>query len=183
MNSDKKRIVELEAKVVRLESLVEKLLDKIDDLTHRKNSRNSSVSPSKDENRPLKTKSLRVNQGKKLGGQPGHEGSTLEMAENPSIIIEHKPDFCNHCGEDLFHEPSTFILRRQVVDIPPIIPEFTEHRIFQKTCSCGHHTKASFPNNVNSPISYGSNIQATIAYMHTRQYLPFERMSEFFSDL
>lgn len=183
MNPDKKRIVELEAKVVRLESLVEKLLDKIDDLTHRKNSRNSSVSPSKDENRPLKTKSLRVNQGKKVGGQLGHQGSTLEMVENPDSIIEHNPDFCNHCGEDLSCEPATFIQRRQVVDIPPIIPEFTEHRIFQKTCPCGHHTKASFPSDVNSPISYGSNIQAVIAYMHTRQYLPFERMSEFFSDV
>lgn len=183
MDKDKKRIVELEAKVVRLESLIEKLLDKIDDLTNRKNSRNSSVSPSKDENRPLKTKSLRVNQGKKVGGQSGHEGSTLEMLENPDVVIQHKPSFCNQCGEDLTHEPALFIQRRQVVDIPPIIPEFTEHRIFEKTCSCGHHTRANFPANVNSPISYGPIIQATVAYMHTRQYLPFERMSEFFSDL
>jgi transposase len=183
LNSDKKRIVDLEAKVVRLESLVEKLLDKIDDLTHRKNSRNSSVSPSKDENRPLKTKSLRVSEGKKIGGQLGHEGSTLEMVENPDIVIEHKPDFCNQCGEDLSDELEIFIGRRQVVDIPPIIPEFTEHRIFGKICTCGHHTKSSFPNNVNSPISYGANIQAKAAYMHTRQYVPFERMSEFFSDV
>jgi transposase len=183
LNSDKKHIVELEAKVIRLESLVEKLLDKIDNLTHRKNSRNSSISPSNDQNRPLKTMSLRVKQGKKVGGQLGHEGSTLELVENPDIIIEHKPDFCNQCGEDLSDEPATFIQRRQVVDIPPIIPEFTEHRIFEKICTCGHHTKATFPNNVNSPISYGANIQATAAYMHTRQYLPFERMSEFFSDV
>jgi uncharacterized coiled-coil protein SlyX len=54
LTSGKKRIVELQAKVVLLDSLVEKLLDKIDDLTHRKNSHNSSVYPSKDENRPLK---------------------------------------------------------------------------------------------------------------------------------
>lgn len=183
MNSDKKRIIELEAKVVRLEALVEKLLDKIDDLTHRKNSRNSSISPSKDENRPLKTKSLRVNQSKKIGGQPGHEGCTLEMVENPDVIIEHEPEFCTHCGEDLSNEPALFIQRRQVVDIPPIIPEFTEHRIFEKACACGHHTRTSFPNHVNAPISYGATIEATVAYMHTRQYLPFERMSEFFSDV
>jgi transposase len=98
LNSDKKRIVELEAKVVRLESLVEKLLDKINDLTNRKNSCNSSVLLSKNENWPLKTNSLRVNQGKKVGGQPGHEDSTLEMVENLDIVIEHKPDFCNQCG-------------------------------------------------------------------------------------
>lgn len=183
MNSDKKRVAELETKVTRLESLIEKLLDKIDDLTHRKNSRNSSISPSKDENRPLKTKSLRTNQGKKAGGQPGHEGSTLEMIANPDSIIEHKPEFSNHCGDDLSDQLATFILRSQVVDIPPITPEFTKHWIFQKTCACGHHTKAVFPSGINSPISYGSNIQVTIAYMHTRQYLPFERMSEFFSDV
>ena len=87
MNSAKKRIVEVEAKVIRLQSLVEKLLDKIDDLTHRKNIRNSSVSPSKHEKRPLKTKSLRVNTGKKVGGQLVHERSTLKMVTNPEIVI------------------------------------------------------------------------------------------------
>ena len=81
------------------------------------------------------------------------------------------------------HQPATFILRRQLIDIPPIIPEFSEHHIFQKTRPCGHHTKALFPSGVNSPISYGPNIQATIAYILTRQYLSFERMSEFFSDV
>ncbi|WP_132071623.1 IS66 family transposase [Flavobacterium ranwuense] len=105
------------------------------------------------------------------------------MIANPDIIIEHKPEFCNHCGHDLSDEPTTFILRRQAVDIQPIIFEFTEHRIFQKIYACGHHTKALFPTGVNSSISYGANIQAIIAYMYTRQYLPFERMSEFFSDV
>ena len=183
IKSHKKRVAELETKVIRLELLIEKLLNKIDDLTHRKNSRNSSVSPSKDENRCLKAKSLCATQGKKVGGQPGHDGSTLEMTANPDRIIEHKPEFCNHCGDDLSEQPARFILRRQVVDLPPIIPELSEHCIFQKTCPCGHHTKALFPSGVNSPISYGSNIQATIACIHTRQYLPFERMSEFFNDV
>jgi transposase len=35
---------------------------------------------------------------------------------------------------------------------------------------------------VNTNISYGNNIEATIAYLHARQYLPYERMSEFFKD-
>ncbi|WP_223269181.1 MULTISPECIES: DUF6444 domain-containing protein, partial [unclassified Polaribacter] len=59
LNSDKKRIAELESRIIQLESIIETLLDKIEDLTHRKNSRNSSVPPSKDENRPLKNQSLR----------------------------------------------------------------------------------------------------------------------------
>jgi transposase len=183
LNSDKKRIAELETKVIRLESLIEKLLDKIEDLTHRKNSRNSSVSPSKDENRPLKNQSLRTKSSKKVGGQPGHEGTTLKMVENPDQIINHKPDFCNCCGNDLSDKPEELLLKRQVVDIPVIFPKYTEHRIFKKTCSCGHQNKSVFPENIRATISYGANIQATIAYMHTRQYLPFERMSEYFKDL
>jgi len=35
---------------------------------------------------------------------------------------------------------------------------------------------------VNTSISYGANVEATIAYLHTCQFLPFERMSEFFKD-
>ncbi|TXD45817.1 MULTISPECIES: IS66 family transposase, partial [unclassified Polaribacter] len=166
-----------------LESIIETLLDKIEDLTHRKNSRNSSVPPSKDENRPLKNQSLRTKSGRKVGGQKGHKGTTLQMVENPDQIFNHTPEFCNCCGNDLKNESEEFLLKRQVVDIPAILPKYTEHRIFKKSCSCGHHTTADFPENVRATISYGANIQATIAYMHTRQYLPFERMSEFFKDV
>lgn len=183
MNSDKKLIGELKSNILRLESIIETLLDKIEDLTHRKNSRNSSVPPSKDENRPLKNQSLRTKSGKKVGGQKGHKGTTLQMVINPDQIINHTPEFCNCCGNDLNNESEEFLLKRQVVDIPAILPKYTEHRIFKKICSCGHHNAAVFPKNVRATISYGANIQATIAYMHTRQYLPFERMSEFFKDV
>lgn len=183
LNSDKKRIPELESKVTRLESIIEKLLDKIEDLTHQKNSRNRSVPPSKDENRPLKNQSLRTKFGKKTGGQPGHKGSTLEMVEDLDQIIYHKPSFCNCCGNDLANTPEELLLKRQVIDIPVIFPKYTEHRTFKKTCSCGHQNKSVFPKNIRTTISYDANIQATIAYMHTRQYLPFERISEFFNDV
>jgi transposase len=183
LNPDKKRIAELEAKVLRLESRIEELLDKIEGLMHRKNSRNSSVPPSKDENRPLKNQSLRTRSGKKAGGQPGHEGTTLKMAESPDQIIDHRPGFCKCCGNDLSNKPEELLLKRQVVDIPVISPKYTEHRTFKKTCSCGHENESDFPESVRATISYGTNVQATIAYMHTRQYLPFERMSEFFRDV
>lgn len=105
MNSDKIRVTELEKKVIRLESLIEKLLYKIEFLTYRKNSRNSIVSLSKDENRPLKNQSLRTKSGKKVGGQPGHEDTTLKMVENPDQIINYKPDFYIGCGHNLSHKP------------------------------------------------------------------------------
>jgi len=47
-----------------------------------KNSKNSSVPPSKDENRP-KRKSLLEKSGRKPGGQKGRKGNTLKMVEVP----------------------------------------------------------------------------------------------------
>lgn len=182
LNSDKKLIAELETKVAQLEAIIMQLFEKIEILTHSKNSRNSSVPPSKDENRPLKNQSLRTKSDKKIGGQNGHEGTTLKMIENPDKTILHEPNFCKNCGTDLELEPSEFVSRRQIIDIPPINPEYTEHQIFKKVCRCGFCNLAEFPLEVGSNISYGSSIQATIAYLHTRQYLPFERMSEFFQD-
>lgn len=49
---------------------------RIDELEHPKNSTNSSVPPSKDENRAKKNQSLRKKSGKKTGGQLGHKGHT-----------------------------------------------------------------------------------------------------------
>ena len=52
------------------------LREKLSKYENPKNSRNSSVPPSKDENRTPKTKSLREQSDRKVGGQKGHEGNT-----------------------------------------------------------------------------------------------------------
>jgi len=190
LTAEQKRIVELEnenrqlrADVDKLTTLVHQLLQEIEQLKHPKNSRNSSVPPSKDENRPFKTKSLRSADGKLPGGQTGHEGNTLKMTDAPDFIIEHKPTFCTQCGNDVSNNPVEQAGCRQVVDIPPIIPQYTEHRVYRTTCSCGHQPQSSFPEGVNAQVSYGCGVESTIAYMHTRQYIPFERMSEYFRDV
>jgi len=182
MSSDKEIIQELRQEIIELKSIIAQLLLEIKDLKHPKNSKNSSVAPSKDENLVLKNQSLRSKSNKKIGGQQGHEGTTLKMVENPNVTIVHKPNFCKNCGSNLELVQSEFVSRRQILDIPPIIPLCTEHQIIKKTCTCGHCNVAEFPKEIIHPISYGANIQATIAYLHTRQYLPFARMSEFFSD-
>ena len=47
-----------------------------------KNSSNSSVPPSKDENRPKRTQSQRKKSHRKPGGQKGHKGSKLNMVSH-----------------------------------------------------------------------------------------------------
>ncbi len=69
---------------------------------NKKNSNNSSIPPSKDENRPLRNQSLRQKSDKKVGGQPGHEGKTIECSAVIDTIVEHVPGFCDCCGKNLF---------------------------------------------------------------------------------
>lgn len=171
--------VEKENERLRKENSV--LHQKLSKYENPKNSRNSSIPPTKDENRPLKTKSLRKTGGK-VGGQKGHEGNTLKMTDNPDKVLDYVPDFCDKCGCDLQDIPEEFIGKRQVIDIPIIQPEYIEHRVYQRTCTCGHSTCASYPQNVNASVSYGANIESLVGYLFSRQYMPFERMREFFND-
>ncbi|WP_069658629.1 IS66 family transposase [Arcticibacter eurypsychrophilus] len=149
----------------------------------KKNSGNSSVPPSKDQNRVQRTNSLRGSSGKSSGGQKGHEGSTLKMSTTPDHIIEHRPGFCNCCGLDLNAQQAELASRRQVIDIPILRPSYTEHRIYRNTCTCGHITNGTFPSGIDAPIIYGQQTTALIAYLHTRQYIPLARISEFFSSV
>lgn len=177
-------IAQLKKKVKGLERENKMLQDKLAKYQTPKNSDNSSIPPSKDENRPSKTRSLRQQSGKKPGGQSGHEGNTLKMTPTPDHQIDHSPQYCNCCGEDISSLPSELIGTRQVVDIPPVQPEYTEHRVYQKTCSgCGHKAKGDYPPNVHTPVSYGPNMESLIGYFHARQYIPFDRMKEVLHDV
>ncbi|MCL6101624.1 MAG: IS66 family transposase [Bacteroidetes bacterium] len=171
-----KRVDYLEHEVVRLTGRLAKY-------ENPKNSKNSSKPPSSDFPKLPKTQSLRESSGKKPGGQIGHEGTTLRMVANPDIIETHCPSFCTCCGEDLSTIPAIFVGKRQVIDTPPIIPVVTEHQLFNKCCKCGHLNQSSFPVGVNTPVSYGENVQALTAYLSTRQYLPVKRLAELLSNL
>ena len=183
-------------KVEMLNSKVETLTQQIDvlnkentNLKHRlskyetpKNSNNSSIPPSKDENRP-KRKSLREKSGRKSGGQKGHKGNTLKFVENPDHTERHIPDYCSTCGKDLSDIEPEYAGKRQVFDIPKIKVKITEYQVFKKTCICGCETQSQFPSEANAPVSYGNNIKSLVGYFHARQYLPFKRMKEVFNDV
>lgn len=180
---DKDKIIfDLLQKVEILTQEIQQLNERLLKYEHPKNSNNSSIPPSKDENRPNR-KSLREPTGKKQGGQKGRKGNTLKMTEHPDFVKEHKPYYCNCCGKNIDHIPTILFGKRQVVDIPPIKPLVTEHRLYGRICSCGHQTTSNYPSQANAPVSYGNNIEALIGYMHTRQYIPFKRMQELINDI
>ncbi len=150
---------------------------------NKKNSHNSSIPPSKDENRPLKNQSLRQKSGKKAGGQPGHEGRTLECCGIIDTIINHVPGYCNCCGKDLCDVPEELIESRQFIDIPVIKPVCIEHRVYRRTCALGHCMESNFPSTFTAKVQYGPNVESLTGYLHARQYLPYQRMKEFFTEV
>jgi len=170
-------------RVGELEKEVDYLRDRLAKYETPKNSSNSNKPPSSDFPKLQKTKSLREASGKKPGGQPGHKGTTLKMTCSPDIFTDHIANYCACCGEDLFGYQAMFIGRRQVIDIPPICPVITEHRIYEKQCKCGYKNRALFPPDVVSPVSYGPGVQSLVAYLSPRQYIPVERTTELLSNL
>ena len=105
------------------------------------------------------------------------------MTSNPDQTINLVPDYCNNCGSSLKKVISVKERTRQIVDIPPIKAVWTQYNTYSKLCECGCCTESDFPQGVKSPVSYGSNTEALIAYFHTRQYLPFARMKEMMGDV
>ena len=163
-----------------LEKENENLREELSRYKIKKDSSNSSMPPSSDMNNPIRNKSLREKSGKKAGGQHGHKGKTLEFRKDPDEVIEHIPKTCDQCGIILIDTQNELIESRQVFDIPPIKVICTEHRIFSNRCNCGHINCGVFPITVKSMVQYGCNMEATIAYMHTRQFMPYDRMREYF---
>jgi transposase len=87
------------------------------------------------------------------------------------------------CGGSLSEEPSLGYAARQVVDLPEIVPEVTEHRAHTCRCACGADTTAAFPPTVRAPVSYGPRVRAVVAYLLGRQHIPNRRVAEAMADL
>ena len=163
LTKEELRLTKEELRLTKEEN--EKLKLRILDLSHKKTSTNSSIPPSSDIQKT--TKSLRQKSDKKSGGQPGRKGTTLEFHSAPKVI-DHIDDTCPACGADYVDDP-IFKERRQVFDLPTIVIQVFEHRIFERRCRCGVCSISSFPVDVKSPISYGRKIETLCGYYSARQ--------------
>ena len=178
---DKEELVDLvynlSIKVDALTRLVEDLQREINRLKTPKNSGNSSLPPAQDLFR-YKNQSLWGKSEKKSGGQKGHKGETLRMSPTPDKIITHIPDArCPECGR-IHGAPGQMVEKRQVIDIPEIQASVLEHQVYQRMCSCGHVSTGNFPAGVTAPVQYGNNLVALTAYLSSRQYIPYSRLTE-----
>jgi transposase len=179
--------------VRKLTKVNESLLQQVSALTERvkelennqkKDSSNSSKPPSTDIGKLVRPKSLRGTSDKKPGGQPGHEGHTLQSTATPDLIENHSVESCKCCGKELSRVKASGYETRQVFDLPPIKLSVTEHRSEVKTCPCCNTVnRGSFPAGVDQPVQYGPEVQRLAVYFSNYQLIPYKRASQMFEDL
>ena len=162
----------LEQRVVELEARLNK------------DSHNSSKPPSSDGLSKKPTPhSLRKITGRKQGRQKGHPGTTLSFSTSPDHSIPHIPPCCAECGASLEGAEVVAEQRRQVVDLPPLQLEVTEHVAQTRRGECGISTAAAFPEEASEPIQYGPRVKALGVYLRDYQLLPFARCTQLLNDV
>jgi transposase len=140
------------------------------------NSQNSSLPPSKDNFTQKLNRSLREKSGKKVGGQPGHEGTSLKFTA-PDAVVVLKVVECSFCGTSLTEVASKRRVRRQVLDLPANFrPQTVEYQAEVKRCPhCAQKTIGNFPQGVNSTVQYGNRLLGLGVYLHLWHGLPYQR--------
>ena len=162
------------------------------------NSNNSSKPPSSDgfkktndnddnddgnENKP-KPKSERGVSNRNQGGQKGRKGKTLNKVEKPDNTEEIKLHHCPKTGAPLTDADIVGSIKRQVFDIPKPKIQVTEYIAYTyKHPKTGALIQASFPEGVNAPTQYGSDIKSLLVYLYDWHFIPNDRLVQLVEDL
>lgn len=158
--------VRLRARVAELEAMVRDLAAQVKDLTARLNDRSPPPRPPAE----LPAAPAKKPTGRKPGGQPGHPPH-LKRRLAPDLVtrtVAHVPKTCEACRAALpavggpdDPDPAW----HQVVELPPVLVEVTEHLGHARTCRCcGHVTRAAIPAAVRAH-AVGPHLTGVIGYL------------------
>jgi transposase len=176
LSAQGEQISVLRRQVQELEALVAALRAQLG-----RDSSNSSRPPSSDSpfvKKPAAKRSSRARSGRKPGKQPGAEGSTLELVDDPDDVLEVVPASCSGCGGGLTGAGVFATQRRQVFDVPPTPPRphVTEYRVCSLECSvCGEVTEGQAPGSASSRTAYGPLLKARATWLVAAHFLPVRR--------
>jgi transposase len=143
--------------------LVLSLMARVEELERQlgRNSRNSSLPPSRDSQQAREERPKKKGSGRSQGGQPGHRGQRREMVAKPNWVETYWPSECAVCGaaigeadrvadgEPVAHQVSEIVVRTEV----------TEHRRMRVRCRCGRCTLAPLPAGVPEG-AFGASVAA-----------------------
>lgn len=152
-----------------------------------KNSSNSSTPPSKEKMKDeiiRRTKSLRKPTGRKPGGQPGHEGSTLEVNDSPDVVLDNTPEICDKCGDSLEDCETILDYVTQIISLPELKPLITQVNHYVKVCrTCGHRVKTNSQRRRSNAVVYDASVKGLVVYLSVVQFLPYNRIELFFKEV
>lgn len=148
------------------------------------NSTNSSRPPSSDGLVKPAPKSLRVAGQRPTGGQKGHPGNTLRVSEHIDSVIEHRASGpCPQCSTALAAGQQHIIATRQVLELPALQLQVTEHRLMRTQCQCGAIHEGAWPQGVDCAVQYGASVKALAVHLNQHHLLPLARTGALLQDL
>ena len=93
-------------------------------------------------------------------------------------MVKLEPQTKCACGGQVIIDNDAFLVRQQE-DLQPAKVITLEYRAHGGKCDCcGKEYKASFPEGIESPVSYGPHLRGMIAYLNAYQLLPLKRTVE-----
>ncbi len=143
--------------------LVLSLMARVEELERQvgRNSRNSSLPPSRDSPQQRKERPKKKGSGRSQGGQLGHPGQHRPMIADPDRVETYWPTACDGCGAQLGEQDRVLDgdpVCHQVSDIKVVV-EVCEHRRMRARCGCGHQTLALLPAGVPEG-AFGASVAA-----------------------
>ena len=177
----------LAARVVQLEAANAELAARVASLERAasRNSGNSSLPPSMDDQPgrtppPAKPKRGK-GKGRNPGKQPGAPGSHLAWSESPDHVVPHFPQGACACGADLADAADLGVAAsHQEIEIPQMIAGVTQHDVHEVACRCGRVHRAPAPAGAGTPgtVAYGVSLQAWCVYLMAAHAIPVHRCAE-----
>ena len=167
------QLAEQAEQIARLERLISR------------NSGNSSMPPSSDDQPGRKTPQPRQRQGGKKrrpGKQPGAPGAYLPWNDHPDDAIPHFPEGTCGCGRNLAGARDIGVrYSHQVTDLPEARAETIQHDRHEVECACGRrHVADAPPEAAGAPgaVTYGLNFQAWCVFLMVMHHVPVERCAD-----
>jgi transposase len=176
--------------IAALRALTEELTTKLARVEHllSRNSGNSSMPPSRDEDPGRTPPAARTRRGgpkRPRGKQPGAPGANLAWLERPDDQQDRFPQGRCECGHDLAEATDLGVVDRyQQHEIPQVSVTVTQYDQHAVRCGCGTVHTARRPEGARTgPVGYGPNLQAFAVYLMVVQFIPVQRCVELLESL
>jgi transposase len=153
------------------------------------NSKNSSKPPSTDllkkSEKPKPTSQKEdVEQKRKPGGQPGHQGSTRKGFNRVDRVSRLSPSQCQHCGRGIDQTSVIKTEKQQVAQLVARPIEIVEyHRQHCQCAHCGLVSVEAWDSEMIPGQDLGIKLQGLLGWLGTYAHLPYEKQQELLWEL